>query len=178
MEGGRRRLLPIEHLVAEARLTFPVQARVARYTLCLSHRKRIADNTQMNQWEHRQHPEAICIKAQPCPFDLNKPQDFWCYQGQQLIGCARVGASVKNGCFYVVKNVTNERVELEDGPVLSHIQAGRCLRLTHALTQASCQGLTLTGIVRIVETNSPRFTRRHLYVCLSRATAFTLVEVA
>lgn len=83
-------------LMAEARMACPVSARKARYTLCLSHRKRIAINGRMNLWEHRRHPEAVMVKAQPCPFDLNKPQDFWCYQGQQLIGCARQGASAKN----------------------------------------------------------------------------------
>ena len=178
MPGGCRYNWPMDELVAATQAAFPVRAREVSYTLCLSHRKRIAVNGRVNLWHHQRRPEAILIKAQPCPFDLNKPQDFWRYQGQQLIGCARQGSSIKNGCFYIVKVVTPERVELEEGPVMSHAQAGRCLRLTHALTQASCQGLTLQGVVRAVETSSSRFTRRRLYVCISRATAFTLVEVA
>ena len=117
------------------------------------------------------------IKTHARAIDLNKPQDFWCYPGQQLIGCARQGP-VKNGCFYTVAAVGEEKLELEGGLVMTLAQAGRCLRLTHALTQASCQGLTLRGRVRIVETSSSRFTRRHLYVCLSRATALHLAEVA
>ena len=62
--------------------------------------------------------------------------------------------------------------------MLSHMQLGRCLRLTHALTQASCQGLTLHGVVRVVKTSSSRFTQRRLRVCIIRATAIILVDVA
>ena len=72
---------------------------------------------------------------------------------------------------------TEKKIKLVGGVELTVEQAGRTLRLTHALTQAGCQGLTLHGRVRIMETASMRFTRRHLYVCLSRATAFNLVEV-
>jgi hypothetical protein len=79
--------------------------------------------------------------------------------------------------FVLEFKVSAEKVVLEDGPALTHFQAGRCLRLCHAITQAGCQGLTLQGVVRLVETESRNFTRRHLYVCLSRATAFHLVEV-
>ena len=60
---------------------------------------------------------------------------------------------------------------------LTHGMASRCLRLAHALTMAGCQGLTLPDRVRIHDADSPYFTRRHLFVALSRATAFELVEV-
>ena len=49
------------------------------------------------------------------------------------------------------------------------------LRLCYAITQASCQGMTLRGRVRIYD--HPRLTRRGLYVCASRATAADLLEV-
>ena len=84
---------------------------------------------------------------------------------------------MRNGCFYHVKAVSSEKLVLEEGIELTHHAAARCLRLAHAITQAGCQGLTLPGLVRIVETESRNFTRRHLYVRLSRATAFGLVEV-
>ena len=53
---------------------------------------------------------------------------------------------------------------------------GKHLRLSFCLTMASAQGSTLKGRLRIYS-NHPRFNRRHLYVCLSRACAFNLVEV-
>ncbi|CAE7532481.1 FV3-083R, partial [Symbiodinium pilosum] len=43
-------------------------------------------------------------------------------------------------------------------------------RLTHAITHASCQGLTLIGHVELFDTSSQHFTLRHLYVGSSRAT--------
>jgi hypothetical protein len=52
----------------------------------------------------------------------------------------------------------------------------RSLRLPYALTYASCQALTLKGVVRL-ETESSNMTLRHLYVGISRATAASLVEV-
>jgi hypothetical protein len=47
---------------------------------------------------------------------------------------------------------------------------------TVAITYASCQGLTLPGVV-MLGTKSDHFTMKHLYVGLSRATAADLVEV-
>ena len=55
--------------------------REARYTLCLSHRKRLQVNATANLLARRQHPEAILIKAAPRALELNRPQDFWCYAG-------------------------------------------------------------------------------------------------
>ena len=70
-----------------------------------------------------------------------------------------------------------ETVHLTCGLQLSHEQAVRSLRLAYALTYASCQGLTLRGVVRL-ETDSPNMTLKHLYVGISRATAAGLAEVA
>ena len=67
-------------------------------------------------------------------------------------------------------------VRLTNGLVLTHEQAVQSLRLCYALTYASCQGLTLPGVVRL-DTRSDHFTLKHLYVGLSRGTAAELVEV-
>ena len=60
---------------------------------------------------------------------------------------------------------------------LTHPQVISSLRLTYCLVYAQVQGLTLPGVVRL-ETDSPNFTMKHLYVGVSRATAASLVEVA
>jgi hypothetical protein len=125
---------------------------------------------------------AILIKAvDGQPGELNLPQDMHCYPGQQLIGSCRSRGDVCNGVFYTVTAVTETHLTLASGEgegiTLTHKMASRCLRMTHALTMASCQGLTLQGKVRIVETTVKHFTRKHLFVALSRATAFNLVEV-
>jgi hypothetical protein len=72
--------------------------------------------------------------------------------------------------------VQSDRLNLTCGLQLSHEQAVKSLRLAYALTYASCQGLTLRGVVRL-ETDSPNFTMKHLYVGISRAVGADLVEV-
>ena len=84
---------------------------------------------------------------------------------------------IKNGCFYRVEAVSAERVTLDGDIVLTHKLVSQNLRLTHGLTLASCQGLTLSGRVRIVESSNPHFTRKHLYVGMSRATGSDLLEI-
>ena len=64
----------------------------------------------------------------------------------------------------------------QSGLRLTHEHTSKSLRLAWAITYASCQGLTLRGVVRL-ETQSPNFTLRHLYVGISRATAAGLAEV-
>ena len=66
---------------------------------------------------------------------------------------------------------------LESGARLTFHQAIRSLRLSYAITYASCQGLTLPGAVRLDDTDNEHFGTRHLYVGSSRATAHTLLEV-
>ena len=86
---------------------------------------------------------------------------------------------MKKGVFETIHEVSDEGdVTLESGLSLTAAQAVRALRLSYALTYASIQGLTLTGVVRLECTTSPHFSIRHLYVGASRATAHDLLEVA
>ena len=50
------------------------------------------------------------------------------------------------------------------------------MRLCFALTYASIQGATLKNRIRLY-THHPRMTLKHLFVGISRATAYALVEV-
>ena len=95
------------------------------------------------------------------------------WPGLQLIGA---GGRCLKGMFYTVAACDEEKVELNTGVSLTHQQAFESLRLSYALTYASCQGLTLPGVVRL-DTQSSHFTMKHLYVGLSRATAADLAEV-
>ena len=98
---------------------------------------------------------------------------MWLWSGQQLVGA---GGKCLKGLWYFVQNLTEDTFELVGGLKLSHQDAVRSLRLPYALTYASCQALTLKGVVRL-ETDSTNMTLRHLYVGISRATAAELVEV-
>ena len=104
----------------------------------------------------------------------NRPQTMMVWPGIQLIGA---GHRCLKGMFYEVARVDETSLELTTGLKLTHEQALQSLRLSYALTYASCQGLTLKGVVRL-DTQSPNFTLKHLYVGISRATAAELVEVA
>ena len=63
-------------------------------------------------------------------------------------------------------------VQAEDEPPITLLrgQFFRAFRLPYAFTYACCQGLTLTGLVALHDTDHGYFTRRKLYVAMSRAT--------
>ena len=88
--------------------------------------------------------------------------------------------SCKKGLFYSVARVTADKVCLaNDDTQLTHKEAVRSLRPAYALTYASCQGLSLPGIVRLLDTqHRPHFTIRHLYVGSSRSTSSRFLEVS
>ena len=105
----------------------------------------------------------------------------------------QVSKVVKNGMFYKVKAIHDlvakqgsgfnfeaennpENVEFEGGIKLPLKFVARNMRLVHALTIQSSQGRTLPGPVEIISSHK-RFTRKHLMICLSRATEARLVQV-
>ena len=108
--------------------------------------------------------------------------EMYLYPGLLLIGHLQEKKNgVINGGFYrvvtasltecvVACEATGKTLQLATSFVAQH------LRLAFAITQASAQGSTLKGRIRIYSRHA-RFTRRHLFVCLSRATAAELVEV-
>ena len=162
----------LEAALATSRALFPVTKRPARYTPTISHKNRIRINRMRNMQEAKSW-ESIFLKAPKETRGGNQPQDMILWKGLQLIGA---GHRCLKGLFYEVEEVTEELVRLTSGLVLTHEQAILSLRLCYALTYASCQGLTLPGVVRL-DTQSSHFTMKHLYVGLSRGTAADLVEV-
>ena len=160
----------LEEALAKTRALFPVSKRPARYTLTISHKERMRVNRIRNLQDAQ---EGILLKAPKETRGGNQPQDMLLWKGLQLIGA---GHRCLKGLFYEVEDVGEETVTLTGGLVLTHEQAISSLRLCYALTYASCQGLTLPGVVRL-DTQSPHFTLKHLYVGLSRATGADLVEV-
>jgi hypothetical protein len=163
----------LDAALARAKEQFPRTDRPAAYTLSMSHARRMAVNKAMNELDSKCFQTAVFITAPPATRAGNQPQDMWVWPGLQLIGA---GGRCLKGLFYEVAEVTPEWLILEGGLKLSHEHASKSMRLAYAITYASCQGLTLRGVVRL-ETQSPNFTLRHLYVGISRATAAGLVEV-
>ena len=155
----------------EARARFRVTTRTAT-TLVVSHARRRFLNMQCNLAE--KPPEAIFFRA-PMTGGKTGPQSMWLWPGLRVIRAG--GGPVKKGIFESVATVSEEGVVLHSGVSLTAHQAVRTLRLSYALTYASCQGLTLPGVVRLDCTNSPHFSIRHVYVGSSRRTASHLLEV-
>jgi hypothetical protein len=138
-------------------------------------------NAEANLSERRLHPEAVKLECEKVPLsvltgDSCRPQTMWVWPGQDLIGA---GGRAKKGILYKVASLTPDKITVEgNGETLTmtHETAVKCLRLTHCLTYASCQGLSLDG-VRLLETDSHWFTWRHLYVGASRCTSSATLQV-
>ncbi len=165
---------PPAEALADARARFPRTTREADWVLCLSHRKRMALNQPMNQ--QRKPRGARFFRYRPASGDVagNRPQSMWLWPGITLVGA---GGSCPKGILVEVASLTEEEVCLSNGAKLRREQPCKCTRLAHCLCYASVQGLTLPGVVRLEDTDSPMFCLRKRYVGVSRATAASLVEV-
>ena len=104
----------------------------------------------------------------------NAPQTMRVWPGLRLVGA---GGKVAKGCFVAVTEAGPGAVRLDTGERFTHAELLRHTRLCHAITNASCQGLTLQGRVHLCDTSSPHFELRHLYVGASRATSAELLSV-
>ena len=89
------------------------------------------------------------------------------WPGLRLIGA---GGKIPKGVFVVVAEVEPDGVRLDNGMRLNNQELLRATRPSHAVTYASCQGLTLHNRVRL-DLESCHLTLRHLYVGASRATS-------
>jgi hypothetical protein len=95
------------------------------------------------------------------------------WPGLELFGCVAVEKKgIRNGCLYTVDSIDAAaqtlRLQGVDGE-LSFDQAKTCLRLSFAQTYASCQGTEFGGSLRLWDCGHQFFTKRHLFVGLSRA---------
>ena len=157
---------PREQSLAEAveaaRERFPRQGE-PDVSLVISHAHRIRINAP---------PEAVTIEYSGTgPTTTNMPR-VW--PGLKLIGA---GGRVTKGIYVHVAEVGPEKIVLDGGDSFTHAALLKHTRLCHAITYASCQGLTLEGRVFLCDTESPHFTLRHLYVGTSRATSSELLSV-
>ena len=140
--------------------------------MTISHRKRI----EINRRENRAlAPETGCVFLEvkgprACG---NAAQSMLVWPGIELFGCVHAERKgVRNGCLYTVESidVASESLKLQGLEAdFSFEQAKLWLRLSFAQTYASCQGTEFSGSLRLHDCASRFFTRRHLFVGLSRA---------
>ena len=167
---------PREQSLAEAlqaaRERFPRQGE-PDVSLVISHAHRIRINARDNR--RLAPPEAVTIEYPGTgPTTTNMPQTMRVWPGLKLIGA---GGRVTKGIYVHVAEVGPEKIVLDGSDSFTHTALLKHTRLRHAITYASCQGLTLEGRVFLCGTESPHFTLRHLYVGTSRATSSELLSV-
>ncbi len=121
-------------------------------------------NKEGNERERRAH-KAVLVKAGQNSKVAG--QNMWLWPGIELLGSAG-SRRIRNGVLYVVTAATHDTVTLGDIQ-LTHAQAAASLRLSYARTYASIQGTEFDGTVALWDTDSAHFSKRHLFVALSRA---------
>ena len=163
---------PLREALQLARERFPRRGQPDT-CLVISHANRMRLNEQHNR---RLAPaEAVTLRYEGrAAAGTNAPQTTRVWPGLRLVGA---GGKVSKGCFVTVAEAGPESVKLETGERFTHAELLRHTRLCHAITYASCQGLTLRGRVHLCDTSSPHFELRHLYVGASRATSAELLSV-
>ena len=167
---------PLDRALQEAWAQFPERHDLVPDTaLTISHLHRIQLNERVNR---AKAPDGARLfkysHAERARSLTNKPQSMRIWPGIRLVGA---GGKICKGTFVTVKTCCDAAVELEDGTELTSDDLFKYTRLPHALTYASCQGLTLAGHVVLCDTHSKHFTLRHLYVGTSRATRSDLLAV-
>ena len=181
--GGSRFETPLSHVLAEARQRFHFDG-PARYNLCISHRRRIRLNAECNR--HFKPAEgAVFIRCKPEKGQLCAAQNLFVWPGIELLGCSRCGKRVRNNVVYTVKGIDEEHVKISaegEGDAgtltLTYQQIAELTRLSFARTYASCQGTEFDSTLRLHDVNSRFFTRKHLFVALSRAKQANQIDIA
>ena len=97
------------------------------------------------------------------------------WPGLQLLGC---GGLVKNQVLYTIQKIEGQELWLEGlQKPLSFAQVKSCLRLSFSQTYASVQGTEYSEALRLHDCGHRMFTRKHLFVGLSRSRSSALVSL-
>jgi hypothetical protein len=165
--GGIRAELPVHECVAQARAVFHSSA-PARWNLVISHRRRCVINAERNRAEAP--PGAALIEVSGPRARGNGAQSMLIWPGIQLFGCTSA-AMVRNGCLYTVESVDAQaqRLTLEDVGTMTFEQTKVHLRMSYAQAYASCQGSQMADSLCLWDCAHKHFSRRHLFVGISRA---------
>ena len=164
--GGSRYDIPLEEAVQAARREF-TYSQPCRYNFVISHQKRRKVNRELNHlWAP---PDAVFLKVRATK--SSGGQDMLIWPGIQLFGNVTAEKKgIRNHVLYTVKCIEKEKVRLVGLPHwYTFEQVKKWLVLAYAQTYASCQGTECDGPVCLWDTSHIYFTRRHLFVGLSRA---------
>ena len=179
IEGGSRWFNPLKEVLQKAREDFHFQG-PARHNLVISHVRRIKINRELNNHFKPEVARFVAQKAEKG--QLCKAQNMWIWQGLELLGCSQASKrGIRNNVLYVVQSWDEEQVIIqrkgkEEQITLTYPQMS-LLRLSYAQTYASCQGTEFDEPLRLHDTDNRNFTKKHLFVALSRAKRSDMIDL-
>ena len=180
IHGGSRWFTPLAEVLQKAREEFHFSGS-ATHNLVISHVKRVKINRELN---NHFKPEAARFVAQKAEKgQLCKAQNMWIWAGLELLGCSQASKKgLRNNVGYVVQSwdedgIVVQRKGKEDTISLTFPQMS-LLRLSYAQTYASCQGTEYDEPLRLHDTENKNFTKKHLFVALSRAKRSDMIDLA
>jgi hypothetical protein len=181
--GGSRFEQPLQDSVNQAKALFNLEG-PARWNLVISHVKRVALNRKLNLHFSRGKEVVrlrVAGRGARGPLGGRGPsvaqQSMLLWVGLQLLGC---GGSVKNQVLYTIAAIDEEKEELTlEGLAkpLSFAAVRASLRLSFAQTFASIQGTQYTESLRLHAGRHKFFTRKMLFVGLSRSRSGALISL-
>jgi len=171
--GGARFELPVAQAVLQAQGLFHYEGPV-RWNLVISNAKRVQLNRRLNLF-YSQGKEVTKLRVTGAALRGNAQQSMLLWPGLQLLGC---GGSVKNQVLYTIERVGEQELWLEGlTKPLSFAQVKCSLRLSFAQTYAAVQGTEYDEPLRLHDCAHRFFTRKHLFVGLSRSKSGALVSL-
>ncbi len=167
IEGGARFEIPLARAVGEAMDIFQFDG-TARWNLVISHGKRVQLNRTLNILHSKGQTQVTKLEITGQAVRGNAAQSMLIWPGIQLLGHS--GRLVRNQVLYTVKSIEDGQVWLEELPKpLTFDQVKACMRLSFAQTYASVQGNEYDEPLRLHDCSHRFFSRKHLFVGLSRS---------
>jgi hypothetical protein len=176
--GGSRFEQPLGDSVNQAKALFNLRGPV-RWNLTISHFKRVQLNRKLNL-HYSQGKEVVRLRVAgrgPLGRRGCAQQSMLLWVGLQLLGC---GGSARNQVLYTIAAIDEEKEELTlEGLArpLSFAAVRASLRLSFAQTYASVQGTEYEEGLRLHDCRHKFFTRKHLFVGLSRSRSGALISL-
>ena len=187
-----------------ARARYPTRGVLCVGTnLVVTHKTRVQINNEVNNWLAPTRSVLVKASAYAKRRDANLPQDMKIWEGIVLMARVKGGmlkikqaggdwVTLQNGRRYMevaIAVTEDDSTEFEMACVkdknekvsatftMSEEETAKTMRLTHAFTYYSSQARTITGELRLCDTDHKHFSLRHLIVGLGRAPRGDVVQV-
>ena len=167
----------MEQCIKEAKAQFNFEGD-ARWNLTISHYKRVKLNKELNT-KIKPESGAVWLEIKGCQASANSAQSMWIWPGLEMFGCvAGERRGIRNQCLYEIEKIEDENVKIKDNDRwFTFDDVKQLFRMSFAQTYASCQGTEFDGQLRLWDTSNPHFSKRHLFVALSRGKQAAFIDL-